>query len=88
MDEQKLILADGTEIEQGRAYLSDGELWLMIGWNGRTVLEAAKIFSDETKTERITYVHDEVDEFEGMTDLRMVMIDRDGTMNIKLTRGD
>ena len=88
MDDQRLILADNTNIEQGRAYLSDGELWLMIPGSGFTVLEAAEVFSDTSKTQKITYVHDEVSEFEGFTDLRMAMIDRDGTMNIKLVRGD
>lgn len=88
MDEQKLILADNTGIEKGRAYLSDGELWLMIPESPFTVLAAAEVFSDTSKTQKITYVHDEVSEYEGFTALKMVMLDRDNTMNIKLVRGD
>ena len=68
MNGHRLILNDGTVIEDGEAGLSSsGNLWLWFG--GYTMMQAAAMFFDPEKTEKITFYRTEeaITDFEGYT---------------------
>ena len=88
MDEQKLILNDGTEIPGGHAYLSEGKLWLMTFGSEMTMAAAAAIFLDEEKTARIEYEHSITDIYEGFTVCRMLKVDGDGNLTVTMVKGE
>ena len=83
---QRLILADGTQIENGRCGYSDGHLWCWV--NGFTMPQAAQLFFDPAKTDRIVYEYGEMsDTYEHFTNCTNLMIDSDGMISVCLTRG-
>lgn len=49
----KLVLNDGTTIQDGHAGLADGFLWLWLP--GTTIQSAAAIAFNQERTKRITY---------------------------------
>ena len=77
MNERSLILNDGTVIEGGSAGMSsEGNLWLW--FTGYTMAQAAMMFLDPTKTERIIFRGGETDIiYEGYTNC--ININRDGS---------
>ena len=69
----RLILADGTEIENGRAGYADGYLWLWMP--GYTMAEAAAVAFNPLKTGRIVYQYGEMeDEYEHFTNCTTLMV--------------
>lgn len=77
---RRLILNDGTIIEDGEAGYSQGALWLYI--TGYTMAEAAVILFDPAKTAKIVFQYGEMqDEYEGYTSCRTLMIDVDGRVS-------
>lgn len=62
----RLILNDGTEIENGRAGYAEGFLWLRLP--DFTMAEAAMLVLNTEKTARIIFQYGEMqDEYEGFT---------------------
>ena len=85
MEDQKLILNDGTEIINGSAYHMRGMLWLT--YYGGTFAEAVAIALDTEKTSSITYMHEgETEVFEGFTDPTSVNLDLAGKISICLVK--
>lgn len=84
---RRLILNDGTEIENGDAGLSSiGNLWLW--FTGYTMMQAAALFLNPEKTAQITFwrTEDAVDTYEGYTNCTNINIDANGRISICLTR--
>lgn len=87
MEGQRLILMDGTIIEDGTAGLSSGFLWCW--FTGYTLQQAAAVFFDSAKTGKIEFQYGEMtDTFEDYTDCTSLMIDTDGKISVCLTRGN
>ena len=86
MEGQRLILNDGTTIENGSAGYSDGFLWLWFA--GFTMQQAATMFFDAAKTERIVFQYGEMqDEYTGFTTCRTLMVDTDGKISVCMVKG-
>lgn len=84
---QRLILLDGTIIENGSCGYADGNLWCWI--TGYTMQQAAAIFFDPDKTGKIIFEYGEMsDEYEGFTNCINLFIDSDGKVSVCLVRGD
>ena len=76
MEGLRLILGDGTVIENGRAGLADGFLWLR--FPDSTMQETAMIVFDTEKTQRIVFQFGEMsDEYIGYTICKSIMADND-----------
>lgn len=83
---QRLILMDGTTIEDGSCGYSTGCLWCWV--HGYTMTEAAQIFFDPSKTGRIIFEYGEMsDTYEGFTNCTNLFIDTDGQVSVCLTKG-
>ena len=81
----RLILADGTEIEGGRAGYAGGFLWCR--WNG-TMQEAAALFFDPEKTAVIRFQYGGMeDSWEGFTECTNIHME-DGQVYVCMTRGN
>ena len=87
MEGRRLILNDDTVIENGEAGLSSANnLW--VWFTGRTMMEAAAIFFNPVKTERIVFQYGEMeDAYTGYTVCRNMMIDGDGNMSVCMVKG-
>ena len=84
-DGQRLILNDGTVIENGSAGLADGSLWLYVGVF--TMAEAAEVFLNPEKTGRIIFRYGEMeDSYTGYTVCKAMMIDIDGNMSVRMEK--
>lgn len=84
---QRLIFDDGTTIENGSCGYSNGSLWCWI--TGFTMPQAAAIFFDPSKTDKITYEYGAMtDEYEGFTNCTNLFIDNDGQVSACLVRGN
>ena len=82
----RLVLMDGTILNDCSAGYADGHLWLVIV--GKTLAEAAMLFFDPTKTARIQYDYGEMrDVYEGYTVCTNLSIDSDGIVNICMVKG-
>ena len=81
----KITLNDGTILDGSVGY-AEGFLWCYL--TGYTMAEAATMFLDPQKTEKIvfTYGADE-DTYEWFTNCTRLMIDVDGKVSVCLTRG-
>ena len=80
----RLILKDGTTIENGRAGYAEGTLWLYLP--GFTMPDAAAIAFDYQKTERIEFQYGEMsDTYSGFTTCRGLMA-REGEIAVCMTR--
>lgn len=83
---QRLILNDGTVIEDGRAGYAQGFLWCY--FSGFTIQQAAMLFFDPEKTAKIVFQFGEMeDTYEGFTNCTTVTIDVDGFVSVCLTKG-
>lgn len=86
MEGRRVVLNDGTTIENGQAGCSEGFLWLWFA--GYTMQQAASLFFDPTKTERIVYQYGEMaDEYTGYTTCRSLMVDNDGMVSVSMVKG-
>ena len=83
---QRLILNDGTVIENGRAGYSQGFLWLFL--TGYTLPQAAGLFFDAEKTAKIIFQYGEMeDEYDGYTSCIRLLIDNDGLVSVCMEKG-
>ena len=82
---RRLMLNDGTTIENGEAGYSSGYLWLWAP--GMTMPEAAALFLDPGKTEKIVFEYgDMADTYEGYTTCTHLST-VDGKVTICLAKG-
>ena len=82
---QRLILNDGTVIENGRAGYSQGTLVCFV--TGYTMPQAAMLFFDPTKTARIVFQYGEMETtHEGFTNCVNIGIDVDGRVSVCMTK--
>ena len=86
MDDRTLILNDGTVIDGGYAGMSSrGNLWLW--FTGCTMAQAAAMFLDPEKTERIvSKAGDTEDVYEGYTSCTNINVDANGQFHICMVR--
>ena len=85
----RLILNDGTVIEGGEAGLSsNGNLWLW--FTGYSIMQAAMMFFDPEKTNRITFNQpgDVNTVYEGYTNCTSISIENNGQLSVCLKRED
>ena len=86
MEGQRLILNDGTTIEDGRAGYAQGFLWLH--FTGYTLQQAAEMFFDTSKTSRIEFQYGDMEDvYEDFTNCINLYIDVDGVVSVCMTRG-
>ena len=84
---QRLILMDGTQIEDGGCGYSEGRLWCWI--TGYTMPEAAAVFFDPEKTGKIVFEYGEMsDKYDGFTNCVNLFINDDGIVSVCLIRGN
>ena len=82
----RIVLSDGSVIENGRCGYSDGHLWCWLA--GYTMPQAAQIFFDPGKTAIIVYEYGEMmDRYEGFTTCTTLMVDGDGVVSVCLIKG-
>lgn len=83
---QRLILADGTRIEDGTAGYAEGFLWCYL--QGLSMAEAGALFFDPAKTARIIFEYGEMsDTYDGMTECRSIRMDPDRQIAVCMTKG-
>ncbi len=85
MEGQRLILSDGTVIENGQAGLASGFLWLWLpGW---TMIDAVQKAFNPSAIQTIVYQYGEMkDTFEGYTVCTNIM-QQDDEIAICLVKG-
>lgn len=82
---RRLILKDGTQIENGEAGYNAGLLWLTLP--GMTMPEAAAILFNPAKTGTIWYRYGEdEDEYKGYTNCTAIMAE-EGQISASLRKG-
>ena len=85
MEGTRLIMLDGTTIENGKAGYSGGFLWLYL--TGMTLPSAAAIFFDPNKTDNIIFQYGEMEDiYQHFTVCRSLMIDVDGEISVCMER--
>ena len=83
----RLILNDGTIIEDGVAGYAQGNLWLW--FTGYTFAQAAAIFLDSGKTSHIVFEYGQMsDTYDGFTNCVTIQIDVDGRVSVCLKKGE
>ena len=83
----KIILADGTVIENAYVLQSIGRLWFYFT-NGMNIREVFALMADPEKTERITMIRGETETvYEGYVSILNIMRDT-GLVSGGLTRAD
>ena len=83
----RLILMDGTTLENATAGSAGGFLWCMVP--GMTMAQAASVFFDPEKTGHIVFQYGEMsDEYDGYTTCTAIMTDTGGNISVSLTRGN
>ena len=86
MEGRRLILNDGTVIENGEAGYSNGVLWCY--FDGYTIQQAGSLFFNASVTAKITFEYGEMtDEYEGFNNCVGIKIDSDGKISVCLKRG-
>ena len=86
MEGRRLILNDGTTIENGDAGKADGSLWLY--FSGYTMQEVADIFFDADKTSKIVYQFGDMNaEYDDYTNCVSINIDADGNNSVCMKKG-
>ena len=86
MTGRRLILNDGTEIENGEAGFADGFLWCYI--TGYTLPAAASVFFDANKTRRIVFQYGDMEDvYDGYTNCTNLMIDAGGNISVCMKKG-
>lgn len=87
MEGRRLILNDGTIIENGEAGCAQGFLWCY--FIGYTLQQAASLFFDVSKTSRIVFQYGEMeDTYNGYTNCVNLNIDADGMISVCMKRSD
>ena len=87
MEGWRLVLKDGTIIEEGRAGYDDGTLTLY--FSGYSFLDAAVMMNDPAKTEKITFQFGEEEAvYTGFTKCNGMIMDSDGVICVFLERGE
>ena len=82
----RIVLMDGTILNDSSAGYADGHLWLTIV--GKTLQEAALLFLDPSKTARIQFDYGEMrDVYEGFTVCTNLFIDSDGVISVCMVKG-
>ena len=82
----RVILFDGTTIENGRAGYAEGNLWLFLP--GFSLPDAAGIFFDTDKTARIVFQYGEMEDvYTGFTRCVNLSVDTDGVVSVCLKKG-
>lgn len=82
---RRLILADGTSIENGAAGYNSGSLWLTLP--GMTMMEAAVILFNPAKTGTIWFQYGEdEDEYKGFTTCTVMMAE-EGQISACMKKG-
>lgn len=86
MADRKLILADGTEFQNGTCGYAEKNLWCYIrGYESESAVLLC--FMDKAKLQTITFQYgSNSDVYEGFTELRGFFIDEDGELHIQLRR--
>lgn len=85
MEGLRLILSDGTIIENGRAGYAEGSLWLYLP--GMSMMEAAMIAFDAEKTAEIIFQYGEEEKtYEGFTNCIRLM-SNESEIAVCLVRG-
>jgi len=83
---QRLILADGTKLEDSYAGYAEGYLWCYL--RGLSMAEAGALFLDPEKTAVIKFEYGEMEDvYEGMTECRILRMDLDGQIAVCMTKG-
>lgn len=86
MEGKRLILADGTVIENGEAGYSEGFLWLYA--ESMSMMQAAQIFLDSDKTLRIRFQYGEMEDvYDGFTVCRGITMNADGDLAVCMVKG-
>ena len=86
-DYSALVFADGTKIEGASCGYAEGNLWCWV--TGFTMPQAAQVFFDPAKTERIIFQYGEMtQEYDGFTNCVNLFIDYDGKISACMKRGD
>ena len=82
---RRLILNDGTTIEDGQAGCFEGVLWAYL--TGYTLQQASSLFFDTEKTEKIIFQYGEMeDEYNGYTNCFNININVDGRVSVGLRK--
>ena len=82
----RIVLADGTILNDSTAGYADGLLWLTI--TGKSLQECAMLFFDTSKTARIQFDYGEMrDVYEGYTVCTNLSIDTDGVVRVSMVKG-
>ena len=86
MEGQRLILKDGTELENCSAGYADGYLWCYL--IGLTLQEAAALFFDPAKTDKIIYQFGDMSaEYDGFTVCKSISDNGGGHVSVCMVRG-
>ena len=86
MEGRRLVLNDGTEIENGEAGYANQRLWCFLP--GYTIQAAAAIFFDAGKTAKIVFQYGEMqDEYNGFTNCVNLM-QEETRVCVCLTKGN
>ena len=86
MEGLRLILSDGTVLENARAGYSTGSVIIWI--NGMTLQEAISIVFDPSKMSKVTFQYGEMqDEYTGYTKCVNIGINEDGEVTAIMEKG-
>ena len=86
MEGQRIILYDGTTIENGMAGYSQGYLWCY--FTGYSMSQMAALFLDAFKTNMIVFQYGEKsDEYAGFTNCVLMRTDEDGNNAVCMRKG-
>lgn len=87
MEGRRLILANGTTIEDGEAGFSQGFLWLW--FTGMTLAAAFALFNNPSTTAIIKFQYGDMEDvYDGFTSCRGVNIDADGVLSVCMVKGE
>lgn len=85
-DGQRVVLNDGTVIENGAAGYAEGHLWIRLP--GFTMQQAANIAFDSNKTQRIVFQYGDMEDvYEGFTTCVNINVNIDQMASVCLTKG-
>lgn len=84
---RRLILGDETVLENSEAGYAEHVLWCFL--KNVTMLQAATLFLDATKTDHIRFEYGEMaDEYDGYTNCIHIAVSDDDRINVALKKGD
>ena len=86
MDGRQIVLNDGTVIPDGTVGYAGGLLWCY--FTGYTMQQAASLFFDPEKTDRIVFDYGEMsDTYEGFTNCVTLTISMDNEVSVCMAKG-